>query len=154
MTLIYPLALTPQEEGVFLITSRDISGLVSECDTLEDAFRQGQGALTAMLSAMIDDGETIPPASPAEEGEILIPLSGQIQQKVLIYLRMREKGWRAADLARAMKTDHKSVRRLLDPCHNSLPRQIDQAIWALGCSAEITLRPTKGAESLVAPPPT
>lgn len=148
MNLTYAIALEAQEEGGFLITCRDLPAVTSECETQEEAIRQGQGAIIAVLSAMIDDDESIPEASPPQEGEILVPLPGQIQQKILLYCNMQAQGVRMADMARTMKVTHQMVRRLLDPCHNSTHAQIDRATWALGMSMETSFRPLPQATAL------
>ncbi|GHU04617.1 hypothetical protein FACS1894205_3140 [Alphaproteobacteria bacterium] len=140
---------TEPEDDALLIFCRDLPMLVSFTFDESQTLKIAQGALVAILSSMIDEGMDIPNATPPQEGEILVPLPTRVVQKLRIYQAMRNRGWRPADLARAMRVSHLSATRLLDPCHASTHDSVDQAIWALGMASEVSFLPNAGAVSLV-----
>ena len=58
---------------------------------------------------------------------------------------MRARGWRKADLARALGIDPRMVDRLLDLRHRSTVTQLDQALRACGGQYEVTMREAEAA---------
>ena len=66
-----PLVFTPQPEGGFTVTSPVLPELVTEGDTLEEAFANVKDALAAVVELYADEGRRLP------EG-IELPASGQI----------------------------------------------------------------------------
>ncbi|MGH9827756.1 MAG: type II toxin-antitoxin system HicB family antitoxin [Blastocatellia bacterium] len=55
-----PLILTPQPEGGFTVTSPLIPELVTEGDTLDEAFNHARDALAAVVEAYEDLGRQLP----------------------------------------------------------------------------------------------
>jgi antitoxin HicB len=66
-----PLIFAPQPEGGFTVTSPVLPELVTEGDTLEEAFANVRDALAAVLELYAEDGRPLPPG-------IELPASGQI----------------------------------------------------------------------------
>jgi antitoxin HicB len=66
-----PLIFAPQPEGGFTVTSPVLPELVTEGDTLEEAFANVRDALTAVLELYVEEGRPLPPG-------IELPASGQI----------------------------------------------------------------------------
>jgi antitoxin HicB len=60
--------------------------------------------------------------------------------KIAVYLAMRARGWRKADLARALAVNARQVDRLLDLRHASTVAQLEAALAACGQRAEIETR--------------
>ncbi|HEV7369205.1 type II toxin-antitoxin system HicB family antitoxin [Arenibaculum sp.] len=109
----------------------DLPGVHDEGATREEAMKRLLGAALAMIQSHIDDLEDIPDPSPAADRPTLT-LPSQVWTKVLLYRAFREKGWRKADLARAIGSDQKAADRLLSISHASRWDQVDQAFAALG----------------------
>jgi antitoxin HicB len=67
-----PLVFEPQPEGGFTVTSPLIPELITEGDTLDDAFENVRDALAAVLEAYRETGKALPPnlAVPEPEGPI------------------------------------------------------------------------------------
>lgn len=63
-----PLVLTPQPEGGFTVTSPLLPELVTEGDTVEDALRNVQDALKAVIE-IYEDTERSLPLSVREQSE-------------------------------------------------------------------------------------
>ena len=57
-----PLIFTPQPEGGFTVTSPILPELITEGDSLEEAYANVADALEAVLEQYADQGKTIPAA--------------------------------------------------------------------------------------------
>jgi antitoxin HicB len=66
-----PLVFAPQPEGGFTVTSPVLPELVTEGDTLEEAFSNVSDALAAVLELYAEEGRVLPPG-------IELPASGQV----------------------------------------------------------------------------
>jgi antitoxin HicB len=60
--------------------------------------------------------------------------------KINLYRAMRGRGWRKADLARAMALNPRQIDRLLDLRHSSTVVRLEQALAACGTRVEVDLR--------------
>lgn len=65
-----PLILEPQPEGGFTVTSPVLPELVTEGDTIDEAYANAQDALAAVVELYEDQGRTLP-------AEIRLPSEGQ-----------------------------------------------------------------------------
>jgi len=128
--MFYPVEFE-NDEGVVIATAPDLPGTHDCGATREEALIHLRGAALAIIQSLIDDKEPIPDPSPPK-GRAVIALPSQAWTKVLLYRALREKGWRKADLARALKLDQKAVDRLLSVNHASRWEQVDEAFRALG----------------------
>jgi antitoxin HicB len=140
----YPAILTPDDNDTFMIAFPDVPGAISYGDTAEEALAHGRDALETMIGAMIGDREDIPAPS-AAEGRPTVALSLLGELKVALYRAMRGRGWRKADLARALELNPRQIDRLLDLRHGSTVAQLDQALRACGQKAEVSTRALKAA---------
>src|SRR5947209_16574515 len=66
-----PLLFSPQPEGGFTVTSPVLPELVTEGDTLEEAFANVQDALAAVLELYAGEGRPLP-------GGVVLPASGEV----------------------------------------------------------------------------
>lgn len=66
-----PLVFTPQPEGGFTVTSPVLPELVTEGDTIKEAFGNVSDALAAVLELYEEEGLALPPG-------IELPNSGQV----------------------------------------------------------------------------
>ena len=66
-----PLIFTPQPEGGFTVTSPVLPELVTEGETLEEAFANVRDALAAVLELYAEEERALPPGTE-------LPASGQI----------------------------------------------------------------------------
>jgi antitoxin HicB len=66
-----PLVFTPQPEGGFTVTSPAIPELVTEGDTLEDAFAHVSDAFSAVLEIYAQEGRSLPTG-------VELPRTGQV----------------------------------------------------------------------------
>ena len=68
MKLTYPACSYPDEEkeGAYAVVVPDLPGCVSGGDTLAEAILMGTDAASGWVLDELEDGKTIPPASPLE----------------------------------------------------------------------------------------
>ena len=66
-----PLLFSPQPEGGFTVTSPVLPELVTEGDTLDEAFANAQDALAAVIEIYGDEGRSLPAG-------VLLPASGEV----------------------------------------------------------------------------
>lgn len=66
-----PLVFAPQPEGGFTVTSPVLPELITEGDTLEEAFANVRDALTAVLELYVEEGRLLPPG-------VELPSAGQV----------------------------------------------------------------------------
>jgi len=67
---IFPAVFDPCEEGGYCITFPDLPGIVTEGNTLEEAFFMARDAMELHLWGMEDDGDPIPKPSPPNRVEV------------------------------------------------------------------------------------
>ena len=66
-----PLVFTPQPEGGFTVTSPVLPELITEGDSLEDAFANVSDAFSAVLEIYLEEGRALPAG-------IELPPAGQV----------------------------------------------------------------------------
>jgi antitoxin HicB len=66
-----PLFFAPQPEGGYTVTSPALPELISEGDTLPEAFANAQDALAAVVELYADEGRELPTG-------IALPATGQV----------------------------------------------------------------------------
>lgn len=138
-TMDYPVDVTPDDNGTLLVTFPDVPGAVTFGSDEGEALANAVDALETILSALIIDRREIPAPSPPRGRRTVSPsLLGSL--KISVYRAMRERGWRKADLARAMSLNPRQIDRLLDLRHGSTVAQLEQALRACGKRVEVDLR--------------
>ena len=135
----YPVSLEPDDDGTILVTFPDIPEAIT-CGANEvDALANAKDALVTAVSIYIQDRRDVPePSAPAGRKTVSLSLLGEL--KLALYRAVRAKGWRKADLARALGVDAKIVDRLLDLRHSSTVVQLEAGLAACGRRAEIETR--------------
>jgi len=128
----YPAILTPDPEGGFTVTFRDVPEAITEGDTREEALLRAEDALESALAMYIAAGERLPAASEMAPGEEMVALSALGMAKAALYDAMREQGVGRAELARRLRWHLAQVSRVLDLRHASRMEQVETALAALG----------------------
>lgn len=135
--MLYPLTLTPDDDGSFLVTSVDFPEVTSFGDTLEDAVGYGVGAVCEAIAARMDIFADIPRPSVAEGPAAKVPLSMQL--KLQLYWALAEAGKTRADFVRMTGWPRTKVDRLFDPNHESKLDLMEEAFAHLNKTAEVHL---------------
>lgn len=135
----YPIELTQDDNDTVMVTFPDVPEAVTFGDDEAEALANAVDALETALAAYIVDRRDIPaPSAPRGRPTVEPTLLGAL--KIAAYQAMRERGWRKADLARAMGLNPRQIDRLLDLRHASTVAQIEQALAVCGQRAVITVR--------------
>lgn len=128
----YPATLTPDPDGGFTVTFRDVPEAITEGDSREEALLRAEDALESALAMYVTAKEPLPTASAPKRGEGLVPLSALGMAKAALYDAMREQGVGNAELARRLRWHLAQVSRVLDLRHASKMEQVEAALAALG----------------------
>jgi antitoxin HicB len=132
MMRAYPATLTPDPNGGFTVTFRDVPEAITEGDSREEALLRAEDALESALAMYVAAKAPLPVPSPEEAGEALVPLSALGMAKTGLYQAMREQGVGNAELARRLRWHLPQVGRVLDLRHASKMEQVEAALAALG----------------------
>ncbi len=140
----YPVDLLPDDNDTLLVTFPDVPGAITYGASEVKALANAVDALETIFSGLITDRREIPRPSPPLGRRTVSPsLLGSL--KINVYRAMRERGWRKADLARAMSLNPRQIDRLLDLRHASTVAQLEQALAACGKRVEVDLRALQAA---------
>jgi antitoxin HicB len=134
MKYSYPVDLEP-DEGTILATFPDFPGATFGEDE-GDALLRAVDLLESAFMGIIEDREPVPTPSPAN-GRPLVSPTLLVALKISVYEAMSARGWRKADLARALARDPRQIDRLLDPRHASTLQQLEAALAACGKRATV-----------------
>lgn len=132
--MFYPIELTPDDNGTFLVTCPDLPEVTSFGDSKEDAMAHGRNAVLEALAARMDAFQEIP--RPAARDGAAVPLALGI--KLQLYWALADAGMTRADLQRATGWSRTKVDRLFNPNHETKLAQIEDAFGALGMHLEVT----------------
>jgi len=129
--LMYPVQLTPDDNGTLLATFPDIPEAATFGEDEEDALVRAVDALEEMIAAKMDDKEPIAMPSPLNGRKgVLLPVL--TSAKILLYMAMREAGVRKAELARRMGLHATQIDRMLNLSRSSRIEEIERAFRTLG----------------------
>jgi antitoxin HicB len=128
----YPAALTPDPDGGFTVTFRDVPEAITEGDSREEAVLRAEDALESALAMYIAARESLPRPSELQPDEVMVPLSTLGMAKTALYEAMRQQGVGRAELARRLRWHLPQVARLLDLRHASRMEHVEAALAALG----------------------
>ncbi|MYM65614.1 type II toxin-antitoxin system HicB family antitoxin [Pseudoduganella sp. FT55W] len=137
--LLYPVTLTPDSNGTFLVSFPDFPEANSVGDDKEDALTQAVDALETTLSIYFDERRPVPLPSAADAGDAVVALPALETAKVLVWNEMFAQKLRKADLARMLDVHTPQIDRLFDLGHSSKIEFVEQAAKALGKSLNISL---------------
>jgi antitoxin HicB len=148
MQFTYPAKIEKDEDGRFLVTFRDIPEAITDGADEGEALSEAFDVLDSALSFRVKYNEEIPEPSKARAGEVMVAASLSTAAKAALHRAMKESGMNTADLARALKVDHKEARRILDPQHETKFQRVAQAFLATGHDVDIKVKKTpRGREA-------
>ena len=134
MKYAYPVDLTP-DDGTILATFPDFPGATFGEDEGE-ALLRAVDLLESNFIWIIAERQPIPHPSPPK-GRPTVSPTLLCSLKIAIYEAMQARGWRKADLARALAQDPRQIDRLLDPRHKSTIGQLEAALAACGKRVQV-----------------
>jgi len=140
MNFVYPVTLTPDADGGFVVTFRDWPEAITQGETRDQALEEAADCLEEAVAARVDDRAEIPsPSAPlADEASVAVPIATAL--KAALYLAVREAGIGTSELARRLGVNEKEARRLLDPRHGSKAAALERALLAVGRRLAVEVR--------------
>ncbi|CAN7188778.1 type II toxin-antitoxin system HicB family antitoxin [Pseudoduganella sp. LjRoot289] len=137
--LNYPVTLTPDTNGSYLVGFPDFPEANSVGDDEADALRNAVDALETALDIYFDQRRPVPLPSEPAAGQHVVALPALDTAKVLLWNEMHAQQLRKADLARMLDVHTPQVDRLFDLSHSSKIEFVEQAARALGKSLNVSL---------------
>lgn len=129
LRLAYPVSLTEDEEGGFVVTCRDLPEVVSQGEDVAEALANAADAIAEAIAGRINDREEIPRPSAPRRGEYEVPVPVGVALKAAVYLAFRKRELTQSELAR----------RLLNPRYQTTLRTLERALELLGQQVVVTL---------------
>lgn len=134
----YPVKLTKQKEGGYLVQFPDLPEAITQGEDIEEALIEAIDCLEEAIAHRIAKKLEIPTPSHRKKCKY-VALPTTFAAKTALYLAMREKKFSNTSLAKKLDCDEKEVRRLLDPHYNSKLPRIEQALYVLGKKLQIEM---------------
>ena len=128
----YAVLLSPDEEGGYVVTCRDLPEVITQGDTIEHALNEARDALDESIALRISDNLDIPVSTKGLKGEYFVSPPIESHIKALLYQTMREERITKAELAKRLQVNEKSVRRMFEPHCKVKIQGMSKALEALG----------------------
>ncbi|MGH8801353.1 MAG: type II toxin-antitoxin system HicB family antitoxin [Casimicrobiaceae bacterium] len=128
----YPVSFKRAKEGGYVVTCRDLPGLVTQGNDRSDALAQAADAMDEVFATLIKLGKPFPTPSEPGRSERLVSPPMETVAKAALYSTLRRAKITKVELARQLGIDEKEVRRLLDPHYQSKLPRIAEAVAVLG----------------------
>ena len=136
---IYPVLLTKQSEGGYLVEFPDIPEAITQGETVELSLQEAADCLEEAIANRMAMKNNIPNPGIPTKKQHSVALHATVAAKAALYLAMREKKLSNTALAKKLDCDEKEVRRLLDPYYRSRLSRIEQALQLLGKQLEVSV---------------
>lgn len=137
--LNYPVTLTPDDNGTFLVGFPDIPEANSVGDTETEALANAVDALESALEIYIDERRSVPLPSKTKRNQHAVSLPALESAKVLLWNEMLTQKMRKASLAKRLSVHPPQIERLFDLRHASKLDLLEQAARALGKRLTVAL---------------
>jgi antitoxin HicB len=139
--LLYPATIRRDGDS-FVVLFPDIPHAHTNGNSRADALANASDALHAAISMLVEKNMDIPnPSKPRGRATPLIGLpSAIVDAKAELYMALRSRSVRKAELARRMGIHKQQVERLLDLDHASRIEQLEAAFRALHMRLTIDVR--------------
>ena len=127
----WPVALTPAEEGGFIVNFPDLPNGWSQGETREEALERAEDLLEEMVLGRMAHGEAVPLPSPPK-GRPLVSLPALAAAKLEAYRAMRDAGLDERQLAARLGWQPAQVARLFTGRQPPRLDRIEAALRVLG----------------------
>ncbi|HSW93427.1 MAG TPA: type II toxin-antitoxin system HicB family antitoxin [Gammaproteobacteria bacterium] len=134
----YPVKLTKQKEGGYLVQFPDLPEAITQGDDMEDSLNQAMDCLEEAIAYRITNRLEIPAPSQKKRSKY-VSLPTTFAVKLALYLAMKESRTTNMSLALKLDCDEKEIRRLLDPHYPSKLPRIEQALNQLGKRLQVEI---------------
>lgn len=137
----FPLTLTPDDNGTFLVTSPTLPEVTTFGETEVEAVRNGELAIGEALAARIASGQDVPrPRVMMTPGQAIARTDYATDTKIALYRALKQRRLTRAELARRLGWHREQVDRLFRLDHASKADQMVAAFRELGIEPAIGFR--------------
>ena len=140
MRFLYPAELWHAGPDEVVVSFRDLQGCHTSGSDEAEALDEAQDALEEAIAGRINRGDPIPTPSPPLPGEYLVAVPTDMAAKAALVLAFRDSGFTPLALAERLGTDEETVRRMLDPRHDTASGDIGKALRILGSELVVEMR--------------
>ena len=130
--LNYPVNLTQDTNGSYLVSFPDLPDVNSVGDTVEEALHEAVDALLTGVEMYFHHRRTVPLPSAPTKRQHTVAMPALETAKVLLWNEMLQQNLRKADLVRKLGVHAPQVDRLFDLRHSSKLDFVEQTAAALG----------------------
>lgn len=130
--MFFRVELEEDDNGTTLVTFPDVPEAMTFAGPDDVALARAEEALRTALAVYMADRRPLPAGAPRGQTGMTISLGLLESMKLAIYQAMLERGWRKADLARALDQNPRQIDRLFDLGHASPVAQLEGALKAMG----------------------
>ena len=127
----FPVNVTIDEEGFFLVIFPDFEGTATDGKTKSEAFFEAIDCLGTALAFRVKNNLPIPKPSPARGRPVIFP-AALMAAKTALYMAWKETGLSCLGLAKKLGIELKSLQRMLDPRHRTHVGSIEGVLAVLG----------------------
>ena len=128
----YAVLLSPDEDGGYVVTCRDLPEVITQGETIEQALSEARDALDESFALRIGDALDLPHPTKRLKGEYTISPPTDTQIKALLYRTMCETKTSKTELAKRLRVNEKSVRRMFEPHYKVKLQGMSKALEVLG----------------------
>jgi antitoxin HicB len=137
--LSYPITLTRDSNGTYLVGFPDFPEANSVGDNEADAVKNAVDALETALTIYFDEQRAVPLPSTPSRGQFVVTLPALETAKVLLWNEMVFQNISKTALARILDVHIPQVDRLFDLRHSSKIEFVEQAAKGLGKTLVVSL---------------
>ncbi len=137
--LNYPVTLSEDSNGTFLVAVDDLPEANSVGENEEDALLNAVHAIETALEIYFDERRHVPLPSKPAIGQPSVALSALAEAKALLWNEMLAQNVRKAELARRLNVHMPQIDRLFNLRHSSKFEFVEQAAKALGKNLAVSL---------------
>ncbi|MCY4449759.1 MAG: type II toxin-antitoxin system HicB family antitoxin [Chloroflexi bacterium] len=132
MIYAYPCQLTPDEDGGFVVTFRDVPEAITGGSDYAEALAMAEDALATALAGYVQEEWEIPMPSGIEDGDLSVAVPSVVAAKLALYSAMKAQRVSGADLAHRLGISEAAVRKMANPDDRSDMDRVQQALRELG----------------------
>ena len=135
----YPATLTPNGEGGYIVTFRDVPEAITEIWDRNELKETATDCLVTAVDFYIEDHRLFPAPSKTKKDDVIIQLPISISAKILLLNTMVSGNIRPVDLAKKMGIKPQEVNRIIDTGHTTKIDTIAKALSVLGKNLQLSI---------------
>ena len=135
----YPAVLTPNGEGGYIVTFRDVPEAITEIWDKNELKETATDCLVTAVDFYIEDHRLFPAPSKTKKDDVIIQLPISISAKILLLNTMVSGNIRPVDLAKKMGIKPQEVNRIIDTGHTTKIDTIAKALSVLGKNLQLSI---------------